>query len=141
MNDEPVSGARLVGACFVAAVAAPMPMAFALVGSGEVPAFALLSAMFFVTMFGAPIALLHVALLAVPTYLLLRRWRLGWWQAALAGMLIGSLPTALIFSDWGSAAMCGLCGLVGALTFWTVIRGGRQSGPPWGRDPLEQIFA
>lgn len=72
------------------------------------------------------IASLHAACIAAPCYLfLIRRAPLRWWNAALAGLLIGAIPTMLLFAvmvgNWAEivpvAASNGVFGLLGGLTF------------------------
>ena len=83
-----------------------------------------------ILLFGFVVALLHVLLLALPAYLALRRWwRLRWWNSALAGFVIGTLPLAAMNGAWDGLAVTGICGVVGGLTFWAVLRGGTR-----GRD-------
>jgi hypothetical protein len=80
--------------------------------------------------FGMVIAALHVFILGVPLYLLLRRrGPVHWTTVAAAGLAIGALPAGLLGGPYplggdflwvASAALLGLCG---ALAFsWTLKR-------------------
>jgi hypothetical protein len=127
MPDNPVSSQRFVAACLAAAVAAPMPVAVALQGGTDDPLPGMLMALPLVMLFGFPFALLHVLLLALPAYQVLRRWwRLRWWSSATAGFVIGILPLAIMSGAWDGVAVTGICGVVGGLTFWAVLRGGTR---------------
>lgn len=96
------------------------------------------------TIIGAPIALLHVVPIGMPVYAFtVRRWPLRWWSAALGGVLVGIVPTALVALVMVSIqaasgeeaiiesmrlalwllAWFGLAGLAGGLTFWLFARG------------------
>jgi len=81
---------------------------------------------------GFVIALVHAVVLGLPAYFLLRPlWRAGWAVAAIAGFVIGALPTALFILPsvgltngglW-TPLLAGLCGFLGGSTFYAVIRG------------------
>ncbi|MCW3837047.1 hypothetical protein ACFQ1E_13190 [Sphingomonas canadensis] len=97
-------------------------------------------------LFGSPVAMLHLLLLALPAYLLLRqRWRIRWWSAALAGAIIAVMPAAVIslVPDALSASSLaefigraywsvqplpalGLAGIAGGLVFWSFVRERRE---------------
>lgn len=139
MSQDPEAAGRIVAGFFAAAAAAPAPMAFELTGDVGNPVANAIQMLPIVLLFGFPIALVHVAVIAVPAYLLLsRRWRVRWWSAALGGLATGSAPALLLFGDAGSAATMGLCGLIGGLVFWAVIRPG---GRGRGRDDDDRVFA
>ena len=139
MKNAQPKAARLIAAGFAAALVAPAPVAFMLIGSTGNPVENVLSALPLVLLFGAPVALLHVFLIGVPLYLALRRrWRLRWWSAPLAGFLIGALPMALLFQSLEGMWFFGLCGLVGGLVFWAVLRPGP---PPDDAGDLKETFA
>jgi hypothetical protein len=80
--------------------------------------------------FGMMIAALHVFILGVPLYLLLRRrGPVRWTTVAAAGLVIGALPAAIVGgpgADGGDillVASAALLGLSGALAFsWTLKR-------------------
>ena len=142
MPDELPDSARFVAACFAAASVAPVPAAFELVGDIGNPMANALEVLPLVLVFGIPIALLHLGLLALPVYMLLRRWwRLQWWNAAAAGFVIGALPMSLLFWSLDGSSMAGLCGLVGGLTFWAVLKAGGNGPRSDGRDDLDEVFA
>jgi hypothetical protein len=97
-------------------------------------------------LFSFPIALLHVALLAIPAYYLLRRrFALTAGRVLLASFLIGAIPIFLFvaplfppppnvdnwagvgsWDDWlnvaATAAVFGLLGTSGGLPFWLILR-------------------
>ena len=90
-------------------------------------------------MLGLPIATVHVVMLALPLYLLLRdRFDLRWWIAAVAGLICGGLPVFII-SEGGDElfAWFGGAGLAGGLAFHLTLqhermRKGRPvAGPPF----------
>ena len=137
MNDARPSSGRLVLACFTAAVLAPAPMAFDPFG-GSVALENAIELLPLVMLFGVPVALLHIGFIAVPIYIALRpRYRLRWWNAALAGFLIGALPMSLLSQAFDGMAITGLCGLVGGLAFWAVLRPGLD---PDDRGKLRRTF-
>ena len=77
-----------------------------------------------VFLFGVPIALIAILLLALPAYLLMRRhWHVRWWNAALTGLIVGMVPGMLLGAgtSW-EALQIGLAGVVGGLAFWAVVR-------------------
>ena len=145
------SGSRLGAALVVASLAS---VAAAWLGIlTEAPWETAFGLLFLVFLFGTPIALLHALLFGLPAYLALReRWPLRRGIAALAGLVIGALPTALLSLDPGyefyqqgqqvlvldgyytpagwlsllyGAAMSGLYGVVGGLAFWLVLSGAK----------------
>lgn len=85
-----------------------------------------------------PIALAHMLLVALPLYAgLVRYWPLRWWNAALAGLLIGATPSTLYIWLWAAGQnplavfgwriplFLGISGAFAGLTFWAILRGGR----------------
>ena len=135
MTENDPSGTRLAAACLVATAAAPAPIsALMAVDMAEVgPAVLLLA--FITSLVGFVIAALHL-MLALPAYLLCRRrWRLEWWNSAIGGALIGGIPSMLLAGLEG--ALSALCGLVGGLAFWAVLRGSGGGG----QDDLDETFA
>ena len=142
MKDSLPSSGRLGAACVSAAALSPTPLAFELVGGVGDPIVNALQLLPLVLLFGFPIALLHVGLLALPLYRVLRRrWRLHWWNAAAAGFAIGAVPMSMLFQALDGAWLTGLCGLVGGLVFWAVLSLGGKSPGASGRDELDEIFA
>ena len=86
---------------------------------------------FFCLLFALVVAFGHAVFLAFPLYLqLLDRWPLRWWNAGLAGLLIGAMPTLLLGLVLrldlepllSGVACCGASGLVGGLVF-CLVRG------------------
>jgi len=125
MNESLPSTVRVMGAIAAGAAAAAAPTI--LLGVFMLIAFPI----------GFVIALVHVLLLGLPAYLLLRRRSaFGWGVAMSAGFVIGAVPTGLIilpttsFADGGAwtPALAGLCGVLGALAFRAVV-GGASSAP------------
>ena len=126
---------RLVAALLAAAATAPMPLAIVLGASAPEMGVMLLLA---ITLFGFPVALLHVLLLALPVYLLFRRWwHIDWWNSALAGFVIGGLPAGLASSPWQTLAAASACGVAGGLMFWFVLKPQRIDRA----DQLRETFA
>jgi len=139
MQDNIVSSSRFVAACLAAAVTAPIPVAVAFQGGLDDPFPGMLMALPLVMLFGFPLALLHVLLLALPAYQVLRRWwRLRWWNSASAGLVIGTVPLALMSGAWEGVAVTGICGIAGGLTFWAVLRGGIRTSE---YEDLDETFA
>jgi len=153
MTGTHPSSSRLGAALIVASLAS---VAAAWLGiATEAPWETAFGLLFLVFLFGTPIALLHALLFGLPAYLALRgRWPLRRWIAALAGFVIGALPTALLSLDPGyefyrqgqqvlvyngyyttagwlsvlsGAVISGLYGVVGGLAFWLVLRGAKES--------------
>ena len=120
MTDRPPSPLRQLAAFLVAAAAAPLPFALVMaVGTPESG----IAVPLMVMLFGVPLALVHVLLLALPAYLLLRRrWPVTWANSALLGLLIGALPTAALSGGLMPLATTGACGLAGGLVFRMVLR-------------------
>ena len=133
MDDAPSPLGRLLGAGFVAAFAAVVPLA-AVVAVADPKQPALVGAVFLA---GVPYALLHVLLVGLPFYVLLReRWALTWPRALVGGFLVGSVPTGLLSvllfgADpevlWMAATPGGF-GVVGAAAFRAVL--GRPHAAP-----------
>lgn len=138
------TGVEVVKAMFVAGVAAVGSVA--LVGVVQVPRESAASLVILILLFGLPLAMLHVLIFALPLYLALReRWRLLWWNAALAGFLISAVPITLLSLPaliapptpedlviydgpplWLRFLLrtieAGVPGVVGGLAFWTRLR-------------------
>ena len=92
-----------------------------------------------ILMFGFFVALIHVIVLAGPAYLLIRlRWPLTWWNASIAGALIGGLPAGLLLEslEVGLATGCG--GVAGGLAFWFALRDRTSGEKP---DQLRETFS
>jgi hypothetical protein len=136
MPDRPPSPLRLVAAFFLAAAAAPLPFALGVaVGTPD----SAIDLALMVMLFGFPLALLHVLLLALPAYLLLRRrWPVTWANSAVLGLLIGALPTAVLSEGLTTLASTGACGLVGGLVFRMVLR---PAPPAAESEELRDTFA
>ena len=118
MNDPHPPLGQVLGAGFVAAFAAVTPFAgFVASGATDQP-IPLVAAAY---LFGLPLALLHVYLLGLPAYHLLRaRWALTWGRSAFGGFVVGGVPTALLsglVTDFHSDALWAACfpGALGAL--------------------------
>jgi len=127
MKDDP-SGRRFACAC-AAALLVPVLAAGGLFGLDSPPA-ARAGILFLSLLFGLPIALLHLLVLALPAYLVLREyWSLSWWAAALGGFVVGAIPVGLLALgtvDPSSDAVTlsfggGLLGLSGGVAFWAVL--------------------
>ena len=83
----------------------------------------------FVTMFFYVYSIFFTLLLALPIFLLLRRYRLvRWYSSTGAGFLIGIAVAALYFGRFADAslqwAMFSITGAVSGLLFWTIWRRG-----------------
>lgn len=78
----------------------------------------------FAFLFGIPIALVAILIMALPAYLLMRRhWYVRWWNAGLSGAVIGSVGGSLLGgSEMSGIVQMALAGLVGGLAFWAVVR-------------------
>ena len=117
---------RVIGAFLCSAAVAPTPIAAVAIASAPLEGAILLIPLM---IFGFIIAMVHVIVLAVPAYLLVRL--LGpvtWWAATLSGLAIGTLPAALIMSgSLFTILPMGVSGAAGGLTFWLVLRGRRGS--------------
>ena len=89
------------------------------------------------------VALAHAFFLGLPIALIMQS--LGhakWWALALAGFIVGTIPIALaaLFTDLpaeleiegaaGLAPLMGLCGALGGLVFWLVVRQAPQPEAP-----------
>src|SRR5688572_2542043 len=137
MSEGDPSGARIAAACLAAAAAAPTPISVLTAVYMTELGPAVLFLAFFTSLVGFVIAALHLVL-ALPAYQLFRRWwRLRWWSSALAGFVIGTLPIAVIAGSWNGVGATGVCGAVGGLAFWAVLRGvGRRD-----HEDLDQTFA
>ena len=136
MDEDFPSGARFVAACLAAAAAAPTPISVLTAAYMAELGPAVLFLAFFTSLVGFVIAALHLVL-ALPAYLLCRRrWRLEWWSSAIGGALIGGIPSMLLAGLEGGA-FSALCGVVGGLTFWAVLRGPRRSD----HEDFDETFA
>lgn len=123
MNDVHPPLGQLLGAGFVAAFAAVTPFAAFVASAAPDQAVPLIAAAY---LFGLPLALLHVYLLGLPAYHLLRvKWALTWRRSALGGLMVGGLPSALLsafVTDFhpdapGAACFPGALGALGGLAF------------------------
>jgi hypothetical protein len=128
MDEQAPTGGRVAAAALAATLASVTAAAVAMLGPKLLtnPGLAVIA-----FLLGAPVALLHLLILGLPLYhLLRRRWALTWWRAALAGFAVGSLPLALLMlasesepPEWIGAALLGsVPGLVAGLAFWLVLR-------------------
>lgn len=162
MSRERHSVPRLMVACAAAAlVAVAAAFAFLLLSFtlNEASQIALIF-----LILGFPIALLHVLLLGLPAYAILReRWPLRWWNAAIAGFAIGVLPFGIftfdpsaeflqagqiVFVEGGQytqagwlnylqgLAVAGAFGIAGGLAFWLVLRENKKGDPLLDRPSL-----
>jgi hypothetical protein len=136
MADRPPSPFRLLSAFLMAAAAAPLPFALVMgIGTPESG----IAVPLMVMLFGVPLALLHVLLLALPAHLLLRRrWPVTWVNSALLGLLIGAVPTAVLSGGLLPLATSGACGLAGGLVFRMVLRPAPRAAPS---EELRDTFA
>ena len=93
-----------------------------------------------VLMVSMVIAFLHIWLLGLPLYLFVaRRWKLRWWNTALAGCTVGALPIAVLIApmlDRNSArellpwvAWAGAYGTLAGLAFFAVLQIGARRTP------------
>lgn len=132
MTTDRDVGERYWVAGLAASVAAPAPFVVILLGAvsnGDVLGAA--AALFFVMLFGVPIAFAHFLVLGLPTYLLLRRFRRpGWLVSMLAGMLIGALPLGLVSGGASGLEFGAACGLAAGLTFWLILQNMSPPAPP-----------
>lgn len=127
----------LAGITAIFAAATAGILAFALfthqVDLGAVP---------FMLVFAVPIAVLHCVFLAAPLYtVMVDRWPLRWWNAGLAGFVIGAIPLPFFMatlSGWEVEHLAELpllilwfggSGLAGGLAF-RAVRGPRPVGMP-----------
>ena len=125
VEERPSAGRVMVGfliAAFAAVTAGSMVLG--IWSTGAVTPDAVLGFGIFAFLFGVPIALLAIFVLAVPVYLLMRpRWHVRWWNAALTGVIVGGIAGAVLGgSDAMTAVMMGVAGLAGGLAFWLVVR-------------------
>ena len=124
-EERPPAGRVILG-FFVAAFAAVGAMAVLLASamSGASDLGGALGFSIFVFLFGVPVALIAIAVLALPAYLLMRRhWHVRWWNAGLTGFIVGGLAGSLIGgSDLATVTQVALAGLVGGLAFWGIVR-------------------
>lgn len=129
VEERPTAGRVILGflvAAF-AAVAAEVVL-IASMASADMTFESVLGFSIFVFLFGVPIALIAILILALPAYLLMRRhWHVQWWHAALAGFIVGMIPGMLLGAGASFEGLqVGLAGLVGGLAFWAIIRRPRQ---------------
>ena len=124
MTAAPSAGPITV-ALLAASAAAPLPFGLAIFARSPDQFWAIP----IILIFGFPVALLHAIVLALPAYLVARRrWRLAWWHAAIAGFIVGAVPSALLLSgDLDSSVLTGACGTFGGWAFWLTLR--RMSDP------------
>ncbi len=128
-DERPTAGRVILGflvAAF-AAVAAEVVLLASIAGT-DMTLDSVLGFSIFVFLFGVPIALIAILVVAVPAYLLMRRhWHVRWWNAALAGFIVGMVPGVLLGAGTSLEALqVGLAGLVGGLAFWAIVRRPRQ---------------
>ena len=132
--DGPGTG-RVVAAFLFAAGVAPLPFTLYVAIQAEAPDIATLVV---VAVLGIPVAMLHVLLLAFPAWLVVRRhWRVGWLNATLSGLVIGTVPGALLGSDLAALAGLAASGTFGGLVFWLMLRPSREAVPS---DSLHRTF-
>ena len=124
-EERPTAGRVMLGflvAAF-ASVAAEIVL-IATIAGAEMTLESVLGFSIFVFLFGVPVALVAIVVLALPAYLLMRRrWHVRWWNAALTGFIVGMVPGVLLGAEtsW-EALQLGLAGLVGGLAFWAMVR-------------------
>lgn len=136
MVEVQVSGSRIVAACLVAAAAAPIPISALMAAAMAEAGPAVLALALLTSLVGFVIAAFHLVF-ALPAYLLCRRrWHLEWWNSAIGGALVGGIPSMLLAGLEG--ALSALCGVVGGLAFWAVLRGAASKGR---LDNLDETFA
>ena len=124
-EDERPTAARVMLGFIAAAFAAVTTAIVMMVGAaGNMQLEGMLGFAVFAFLFGIPIALIAILILALPAYLLMRRhWHVRWWNAALSGAVIGSVGGSLLGgSDMTAMAQMALAGSVGGLAFWAVVR-------------------
>ncbi|WP_166040493.1 hypothetical protein [Sphingosinicella sp. YJ22] len=125
VEERPTAGRVILGflvAAF-ASVAAEVVLIASIAGT-DMTFESMLGFSIFVFLFGVPIALIAILILALPAYLLMRKhWHVRWWNAALTGLIVGMVPGILLGAgtSW-EALQIGLAGLVGGLAFWAVVR-------------------
>lgn len=124
-DERPTVGRVTLGflvAAF-AAVAAEIVLLASIAGA-EVTVESVFGFSVFVFLFGVPVALIAIVILALPAYLLMRRhWHVRWWNAALTGFIVGMVPGVLLGAGTSFEALqVGLAGLVGGLAFWAIVR-------------------
>lgn len=155
MTPDRASPRRICGAAALAGLAAAAAAAVQILVDGVAAgadASDILGLAAFFLIAGFVVASFHALVLGVPGYLLLRKWPLRWWNAALAGFLIGAVPSGLVWLDPGFEtyrqgravliengaytaagwrnylvwfAIYGAYGVAGGLAFWLVLRGRR----------------
>ena len=125
-EERPTAGRVILGFLVAAfAAVAAETVLLASVAGADVTLESMLGFSIFVFLFGVPIALIAILVLALPAYLMMRRhWHVRWWNAALAGFIVGMVPGILLGAgtSW-EALQVGLAGLVGGLAFWAIVRG------------------
>ena len=123
-EERPRAGRVMLG--FLAAAFAAVTTAILLlaISAGDMELESLLGFSIFAFLFGVPIALIAILIMALPAYLLMRRhWHVQWWNAALSGAIVGSVGGSLLGgSDVTGTLQMALAGLVGGLIFWVVVR-------------------
>lgn len=124
-DERPTAGRIMLGflvADFAAVATVAVLLGGAMGGASELGS--ALGFTIFVFLFGVPVALIAIVVLALPAYLLMRRhWHVRWWNAALTGFIVGGLAGSLLGgSDLATATQVALAGLVGGLAFWAVVR-------------------
>ena len=143
MNDRPSD--RRLACAYIVAIFVPALAAGGWISLDSPPP-ARASIIFLALLFGSPVALLHLLFLALPAYVVLRKyWPLCWWSAALGGFIVGAIPAGLLAlgaSDISPDAMrfsftAGLLGLSGGLAFWAVLTM-KKGGPSPDRPSDDQ---
>lgn len=130
-DERPTAGRVMLGflvAAFAAVTATIVMLAMS--AGADMTIEGVLGFSIFVFLFGVPIALIAILILALPAYLLMRsRWHVQWWNAALTGFIVGMVPGMLLGAGTSFEALqVGLAGLVGGLAFWAIVRQPRRPG-------------
>ena len=125
IEERPSAGRVLLG--FIVAAFASVTsvvLVLAAFSGGGITLGAVFGFGLFAFLFGIPIALVAILILALPVYLVMRsRWHVRWWNAALTGFFAGAMAGAVLGgSDLAGAATFGLAGLAGGLAFWAIVR-------------------
>ena len=130
MTEDPPGAGRVVAAFLFAGGVAPLPFTVYVALQAEAPD---LTTLVVVVVLGIPVAMLHILLLAFPAWLVVRRrWRVGWLNSSLFGLVIGTVPGALLGSDLPALAGLAASGTFGGLVFWLMLRPPRTQAPPAG---------
>ena len=134
-DDRPPTGAVLAAFCYAAA-AAPVPVGL---WAAAVSPTGGLSLFIPIMMIGIVVALIHVIVLAAPAYLLVRlRWPVTWWNASIAGVLIGGMPAGLLLESLEAGLTTAAAGVAGGLAFWFALRDRTKGEKP---ERLRETFS